>query len=102
MVRFLRQRVVPASAVNFAYPMQAARAFGSKSNGPVNLESRILRNPILATEEPPFELPWLLKHGKVCACCVCVCRLFKEEPAFSFLSDAKSSQTAVVVVFRFR
>lgn len=47
-------------------PTQAARAFGSKSNGPVNLESRILRNPILAKDEPPFEVPWLLKHGKVC------------------------------------
>ncbi|CAM9498965.1 unnamed protein product, partial [Scytosiphon promiscuus] len=42
----------------------AARAFGSKQDGPVNVQSRILRSPILAAEEPPFELPWLLKHGK--------------------------------------
>lgn len=49
-------------------PAQVARAFGSKSSGSVNLESRILKNPILAKEEPSFELPWLLKHGKVCVC----------------------------------
>eukprot|EP00903_Cladosiphon_okamuranus_P019404 g17841.t1 len=51
-------------AVKISEASMAARAFGSKSTGPVNLESRILRNPILAKEEPPFEVPWLLKHGK--------------------------------------
>ncbi|CAN0532377.1 unnamed protein product [Ectocarpus sp. 12 AP-2014] len=42
----------------------AARAFSSKPSKAAKLETRILRNPVLYTEEPPFELPWLLKHGK--------------------------------------
>ncbi|CAN0309007.1 unnamed protein product [Ectocarpus sp. 8 AP-2014] len=42
----------------------AAKAFSSKPSRAAKLETRILRNPVLSTEEPPFELPWLLKHGK--------------------------------------
>lgn len=46
--------------------LQAASAFSSTAlDGPVNVEKRILRNPVLTAEDPPFELPWLLNHGKV-------------------------------------
>lgn len=55
----------PLATLSWTYPYQATSAFGRVAWGPVNLEPRILENPILTSEDPTFEIRWLLKHGKL-------------------------------------